>query len=92
MAAIERAIAIRSPFEGVIHHSDQSSQYRPDAYQKKGFKIHSFIISMSGKDNCFDNARVETALRAIKAELYRRIIHKASSLAIQAIGAYINAF
>jgi putative transposase len=33
---------------------------------------HGFIPSMSGKDNCYDNAMVETVFKTIKSELVWR--------------------
>ncbi|CAN1555038.1 Tra5 Transposase and inactivated derivatives [Caulobacteraceae bacterium] len=86
LSALERAIAIRSPGEGVIHHSDRGSQYCSDAYQKL-LKTHGFVISMSGKGNCYDNAMVETVFRTIKAELIWRTIYKTRSQAQTDIGA-----
>jgi putative transposase len=68
LSALERAIAIRQPPEEVIHHSDRGSQYCSDKYQNL-LKKHGFIISMSGKGNCYDNAMVETVFRTIKSEL-----------------------
>lgn len=86
LSALERAIAIRSLGEGVIHHSDRGSQYCSDAYQKL-LKAHGFVISMLGKGNCYDNAMVETVFRTIKAELVWRTIYKTRSQAQTDIGA-----
>jgi putative transposase len=91
LSALQRAIAIRSPSEGVIHHSDRGTQYGSDAYQKL-LQAHGFVISMSGKGNCYDNAMVETVFRTIKSELIWRTIYKTRSHAKQEIGAYIDAF
>jgi putative transposase len=60
--ALKRAIAIRRPQKGVIHHSDHGSQYCPDDYQKL-LADRGFIASMSGKGNCCDNAMVETRVQ-----------------------------
>ena len=35
---------------------------------------NGFIISMSGKGNCYDNAMVETVFKTLKAELVWRTI------------------
>jgi putative transposase len=91
LSALARAIAIRQPPEGIIHHSDRGSQYCSDKYQNL-LKKHSFIISMSGKGNCYDNAMVETVFRTIKSELIWRTIYKTRSQAITDIEAYIDAF
>ncbi|GAB3447537.1 hypothetical protein GCM10027396_19490 [Insolitispirillum peregrinum] len=63
LTALRRAIAIRRPPKGVIHHSHRRSQYCPDDYQKL-LASYGFIASMSGKGNCHDNAMVETVLNA----------------------------
>jgi putative transposase len=91
LSALERAIAIRQPPEEVIHHSDRGSQYCSDKYQNL-LKKHGFIISMSGKGNCYDNAMVETVFRTIKSELIWRTIYKTRSQAITDIEAYIDGF
>jgi putative transposase len=91
LSALERAIAIRRPPQDVIHHSDRGSQYCSDKYQAL-LKKHGFIISMSGKGNCYDNAMVETVFRTIKSELIWRTIYKTRSQAITDIEAYIDGF
>ena len=91
LSALARAIAIRQPPEEVIHHSDRGSQYCSDKYQAL-LKKHGFIISMSGKGNCYDNAMVETVFRTIKSELIWRTIYKTRSQAITDIEAYIDGF
>jgi putative transposase len=89
--ALRRAIAIRRPPKGVIHHSDRGSQYCSDDYQKL-LAAHGFIVSMSGKGNCYDNAMVETVFKTLKAELVWRIAFKTRIAAETAIGRYIDAF
>jgi putative transposase len=91
LSALKRAIAIRRPPQDVIHHSDRGSQYCSDKYQAL-LKKHGFIISMSGKGNCYDNAMVETVFRTIKSELIWRTIYKTRSQAITDIEAYIDGF
>lgn len=91
LTALRRAIAIRRPPDGVIHHSDRGSQYCATDYQKL-LKHHSFIPSMSGKGNCYDNAMVETVFKTIKSELIWRTLYKTRTQAEIAIGQYIDAF
>ena len=91
LKALERAIAIRRPPKDVIHHSDRGSQYCSHDYQKF-LKAHGFVISMSGKGNCYDNATVEIVFRTIKAELVWRTIYKTRIQAQTQIGDYIDAF
>ena len=71
LAALNRAIAVRDPAPGLIHHSDRGSQYCSYDYQRL-LKAHHMIPSMSGKGNCYDNAMVETVFKTIKSELVWR--------------------
>lgn len=89
--ALRRAVAIRRPPKGVIHHSDRGSQYCSDDYQKR-LAAYCFIVSMSGKGNCYDNAMVETVFKTLKAELVWRTHFKTRIAAETAIGRYIDAF
>ena len=52
LTALKRAIALRRPPRGVIHHSDRGSQYCAREYQKL-LKANGFILSMSAKGNCW---------------------------------------
>lgn len=68
LSALRRALAERDVDEGVLHHSDQGSQYTSDSYQEE-LLDHEFVISMSRKGNCWDNAVVESFFATLKAEL-----------------------
>jgi transposase InsO family protein len=70
--ALQRAIALRQPPEGVIFHSDRGSQYCSHEHQRS-LRKHGFKASMSGKSNCYDNAAVETFFKSLKAELIWRM-------------------
>ena len=59
MDALQRAIDLRKPPPGLIHHSDRGSQYCSADYRRL-VKSHGLIASMSGRGNCYDNAMVET--------------------------------
>jgi putative transposase len=89
--ALKRAIAIRQPPKGVIHHSDRGSQYCGTDYQKL-LTSHGFILSMSGKGNCYDNAMVETVFKTLKSELIWRTAYKTRQQAETDIGQYIEGF
>ena len=58
LAALRKAITMRQPNKGLIHHSDRGSQYFSIDY-KAELKQHGITISMSAKGNCYDNAMVE---------------------------------
>lgn len=71
--ALLMAIWIRKPSSGLIHHSDQGSQYACHDYQAL-LSEHGMICSMSRKGNCWDNAVVERFFRSLKSDQteYRR--------------------
>lgn len=66
-AALTMAIAQRQPQAGVLHHSDQGSQYTSCEYlsllNKRGCQI-----SMSSAGNCYDNAVIESFFSTLKTE------------------------
>lgn len=66
MAALTDAISKRDT-GNLIHHSDQGIQYCSYDYVKilKGYGI---VISMSGKANPYDNAKIESFFRTLKVE------------------------
>jgi len=89
--ALEMAIALRRPPKGCLHHSDRGSQYCSYEYQKL-LSQHGFMVSMSGKGNCYDNAAMETFFKTIKAELIWRQAWQTRQAAETAIFEYINGF
>jgi putative transposase len=91
MSALQRAINLRRPPPGLIHHSDRGSQYCSDDYRRM-LRDHSFVASMSGRGNCYDNAMVETVFKTIKSELIWRTAFATRDQASKAIGQYIEGF
>ena len=91
LLALRRAVAVRCPSAGLIHHADRGSQYCSVEYQAE-LRKNGISISMSGKGNCFDNAMVETFFKTLKAELVWRTIFKSRIEAASAIGRYIDGF
>jgi len=89
--ALSKALAMRRPPAGLIHHSDRGSQYCSIDYQAE-LKKHGIRISMSGKGNCYDNAMVETFFKTLKSELIWRTIFQTRAEAKLAIGRYIDGF
>jgi putative transposase len=65
--AFEMAVLRREPTRGLLHHSDQGSQYTSEAYQHV-LRSHHCEVSMSRVGNCFDNAPIESFFRTLKAE------------------------
>lgn len=91
LRALNRAIALRRPSPGAIHHSDRGSQYCSDVYQARLGEL-GFLVSMSGKGNCYDNAAVETFFKTIKSELIWRTVFMSRNQAEIAIAGYIDGF
>jgi transposase InsO family protein len=90
LAALRKALVMRRPAPGLIHHSDRGSQYCSADYLE--LRKHGILISMSGKGNCYDNAMVETFFKTLKSELVWRTIFATRREATQAIGRYIDGF
>jgi putative transposase len=91
LEALHKAVAVRHPSAGLIHHTDRGSQYCSTAYQAE-LRRHNIRISMSGKGNCFDNAVVETFFKTLKSELVWRTVFQTRAEAKDAIGRYIDGF
>jgi putative transposase len=91
LEALRKALAIRQPSAGLIHHADRGSQYCSTAYQAE-LKKHGIQVSRSGKGNCFDNAVVETFFKTLKSELVWRTVFQTRAEAREAIGRYIDGF
>jgi putative transposase len=69
--ALQMALARRKPEAGVIHHSDQGSQYVSLAFGQKA-RDAGIAISMGSRGDCFDNAVAESFFATLKRELVRR--------------------
>ena len=89
--ALERALAIRQPKPGLIHHSDRGSQYCSADYQAR-LRHKGVVISMSGKGNCYDNAMVESFFKTLKSELVWKATFLTRDQATSAIAQYIGGF
>jgi len=53
LEALRRAVALRRPPPGLVHHSDRGSQYCSIDY-RAALKNIGAVVSMSGKGNCYD--------------------------------------
>jgi transposase InsO family protein len=66
-AALRMALQDRQPAAGVLHHSDQGSQYTADAYCAM-LNAAMAQLSMSRVGNCYDNAVIESFFATLKTE------------------------
>ena len=65
--ALKMALARRHPKPGLLHHSDQGSQYTSRVYRKR-LSDYKCQVSMSGVGNCYDNAAMESFFSTLKSE------------------------
>jgi putative transposase len=86
-----RAIGMKRPARGLLHHSDRGSQYCSLEYRQLLDKL-GMQVSMSGKGNCFDNAPMESFWGMLKQELIYQYHFRTRSEARQAIMEYIELF
>ena len=67
MLALERAITLRQPAPGLVHHSDRGIQYASEQYTRL-LHNHGILPSMSRPANPYDNAFCESFIKTLKRE------------------------
>lgn len=89
--SLYRAVAMKRPDSGLIHHSDRGRQYCSYEYSKilEQFKMR---VSMSRKGNCYDNAPMESFWGTLKNELIHHKRYKSREEAIRDVKEYIEIF
>lgn len=65
--ALERALAMRQPAPGLVHHSDRGVQYAAREYIEL-LERQGIIPSMSRPANPYDNASCESFMKTLKRE------------------------
>jgi putative transposase len=75
LAALKMALQRRQPGPGLIHHSDQGSQYTDQAYQAL-LKDHDIQASMNGVRNWYDNAPMESFIGTLKSEWVHHRVYR----------------
>ena len=83
-AALEQAIATRTPAAGLVHHSDRGVQYASAEYVAV-LEKHGMIPSMSRPANPYDNASCESFMKTLKREeiyanQYNDLVHLRSHI------------
>jgi putative transposase len=89
--ALEMAIRLRGPDEGLLHHSDRGTQYASEDYQAL-LERHGISGSMSRSGNCWDNASMESFFKSFKVELVYQSKYATREEARQSIYEYIELF
>jgi putative transposase len=67
LLALQRAIALRQPATGLVHHSDRGIQYTSEQYAHM-LQYHGILPSMSRPGNPYDNAFCESFIKTLKRE------------------------
>lgn len=67
LAALNNALSARCPAPGLLHHSDQGVQYASRVYVNR-LRAVGITPSMSRTGNPYDNAKMESFYKTLKAE------------------------
>lgn len=89
--ALHMALTRQQPPPGLLHHSDQGSQYASTFYQN-WLAEHDILVSMSRQGNCYDNAMAESFFATLKLEALQGSVFATRSQARMAIFDYIEVF
>jgi putative transposase len=89
--ALDMAIRRCRPGRGLIHHSDQGSQYTDSAYQAV-LAAHGIVASMNGVGTWYDNAPMESFFGTLKTELVHTRLYRTRDEASPDLFYYIEAW
>lgn len=89
--AFDMAVQRRWPDPGLLHHSDQGSQYTANGFRSQ-LRARQVIESNSRKGNVWDNAAKESFFSSLEMELLRKKRFKTKAEAIQEVFVYIEIF
>jgi len=91
LAALKMALQQRQPEPGLIHHSDQGSQYTDNVSQSL-LKDHGIRVSMNGVGSWYDNAPMESFVGTLKSERVHHRLYPTRDEARTDLFFYIEAF
>jgi len=91
LRALDMAIRRCRPESGLIHHSDQGSQYTDSEYQAV-LAGHSIVASMNGVGTWYDNAPMESFFDTLKSELVHHRAYRTRAEASPDLFYYIEAW
>jgi putative transposase len=89
--ALQMALQRRRPEPGLIHHTDQGSQYVSLAFGQKA-RDAGIAVSMGSKGDCYDNAVAESFFATLKKELVHRRAWPTRRELASEIFEYVEAF
>ena len=91
LAALDRAMILRCPSVGLVHHSDRGSTYASGDYRKV-LEAGGIKCSMSRKGDCWDNAVAESFFSTLKREIEEIDDLESWAGATAIVGEYIDGF
>ncbi len=89
LAALDMALGRRKPEEGIIHHSDQGSQYTSLAFGKRCEEA-GVRPSMGSVGDAYDNALCESFFATLECELLDRRSFRSQAQARLEVFGYIE--
>jgi len=89
--ALNMALVQRDPEAGIMHHSDQGSQYTSRTYQALLVE-NGFVVSMNGVGTWYDNAPMESFFGSLKVERVYRRSYATRFQAMMDLFSYIESF
>ncbi len=89
--ALEQALQRRRPERGLVHHSDQGSQYVSLAFGRR-CRLAGIEQSMGGRGSAYDNAVCESFFKTLKSDLVDRRSWPAKAELRTAVFDYIECF
>ena len=91
VSALDMAIVRRHPKRGLVHHSDQGTQYTSLAFGRRA-RAAGISLSMGSVGDCYDNAMAESFFASLETELLARTTFRTRADARLAVFDYIEAF
>jgi putative transposase len=91
ISALKMALRQYQPTSGLLHHSDQGSQYTNRNYQAL-LKNHGIQVSMNGVGSWYDNAPMESFFGTLKSELVHHRAYQTRDEARTDLFFYVEAF
>jgi putative transposase len=91
LEALEEALKHRPVFSGLLHHTDQGSQYASGDYQA-ALSDRGIECSMSRRGNCWDNAVAESFFSTLKSDLELEDPYRPRAIITAVIADYIDGF
>ncbi|MGH9615057.1 MAG: IS3 family transposase [Bryobacteraceae bacterium] len=88
-AALDRALAVRQPAPGLVHHSDRGSTYASGDYRAR-LAERGIVCSMSRRGDCWDNAVVESFFATLKRECIRPHRWPTRASLLRALARYLD--